>query len=131
MAAVADQLTLETLRETLQAIEPAALLVEPRILRRVIRLDRRLAGLGLFVPHRKSYTIERDRLLAFVERAELDLPPGEELPRALILIARPVEEESLELVSAEQSLRHCLRLLFHCRVHLELARRMEEQQPLR
>ena len=78
MTAVPDSLTLETLREMLGAIDPAALLVEPRILRRVIRLDRRLAGLGLFVPHRKSYTIERDRLLAFVDRAELELPPGAE-----------------------------------------------------
>ena len=82
MAVVSDdRLSLETLRQTLRAIEPAALLVEPRILRRVIRLDRRLAGLGLFVPHRKTYTIERDRLFAFVESSELELPPNSDLPR--------------------------------------------------
>ncbi len=103
------------------------LLVEPRILRRVIRLDRRLAGLGLFVPHRKTYTIERDRLFAFVESSELELPPNSDLPRAVILIAKPTDEESLESAPAEQSLRHMLRLLFHSQVHLELDRRMEGQ----
>ena len=124
--AVPDRLTWETLRELLQSIEPAALLVEPRILRRVIRLDRRLAGLGLFMPHRKTYTIERDRLLAFVDWAELELPPGADLPRSVILIAR-VTNETLETVPAEQSIRRCLRLLFHARVHLELGRRLEGQ----
>ncbi len=124
--AVPDRLTWETLRDLLQSIEPAALLVEPRILRRVIRLDRRLAGLGLFVPHRKTYTIERDRLLAFVDWAELELPPGADLPRSVILIAR-VTNETLETVPAGQSILRCLRLLFHARVHLELARRLEGQ----
>ena len=123
---MSSQLTLETLRASLQAVDRAALLVEPRILRRVIRLDRRLAGLGLFVPHRRSYTIGRERLLAFVDRVELELPPEAELPRSVILLIKPSDEESLDLIPTTHALTLYWRLLFHSRVHMEMERRIAE-----
>src|SRR5438067_11212522 len=76
------------LRRLLRAADPAALLVPPRLLRRVIKHDRHLPGLGLQVPHRKSYVIGRDALLALAERDELGVPPGRELPPNVVLIAR-------------------------------------------
>jgi hypothetical protein len=85
-------LPLQTLIHT---IEPAAYVVDQRILRRVIRLDRRLPGLGFSVPHRQIYTIDRDRLLAHVDRGELDLPPNADLPRTVILLAEQDDDESL------------------------------------
>ena len=121
-------LTLTVLRESLRNAEPAALLVEPRVLRRVIRLDRRLAGLGFFVPHRKCYTIDRGRLLAFVDRSELDVPPSDDLPRRVILLAKPADDDALDHVGPREALVYYERLLFHARVHLELDRRVAEQQ---
>ncbi|MCE9554391.1 MAG: hypothetical protein K8T91_13570 [Planctomycetes bacterium] len=119
-------LTLTVLRDTLRSAEPAALLVEPRILRRVIRLDRRLAGLGFFVPHRKCYTIDRGRLLAFVDRTELDLPAQEDLARRVILLAKPADDDALDQMQPAAALAYYERLLFHARVHLELERRIAE-----
>ena len=112
---------LAKLTEIVQEVEPAALLVEPRILRRVVRLDRRLQGQWLLVPRRECYTIERDRLLAFVEREELEIPLGTELPRRVILLARPDEPDPAD-PAAEQALIHdYLRLLCYGCVHLDLA----------
>ena len=62
------------------AADPAALLIRSRILRRVIKQDRRLTGFGLRVPHRKSYTIGREPLLEIVDRAELGLAEDAALP---------------------------------------------------
>ncbi len=120
------KITLDALRRDLRSVEPAALLVEPRILRRVIRLDQRLPGLGLAVPHRKCYTLERDRLLAFVDRAELELPPEADLPPGVILLSKPTDEETLDWDGAETALLRYWRLLFHSRVHRELDRRFAD-----
>ena len=65
------RLTLAELERAVWAADPAAFLVLPRILRRVIKQDRRLAGFGLRVPHRKSYVIGREPLLEIVEKADL------------------------------------------------------------
>ena len=59
------------LQRTLRRVEPGALLVAPRILRRVIKQDRQIAGAGLLVPHRKSYCVARDSLLRWADRREL------------------------------------------------------------
>lgn len=112
----------DPLRSRVQTAEPAAILLEPRVLRRVIRLDRRLQGLGLSVPHRKCYTIERDRLLAYVDRSELEAAPGVDLPRTVILLAKPTEDELIEAGGAEAALAHYGRLLLHSSVHVELER---------
>lgn len=122
------RITLETLRQSLQAVEPAALLVEPRILRRVIRHDRRLPGLGVLVPHRKSYTIERERLLAFVDRSELELPPSADLPRTVILLSKPAEDEELVLGDGPELLHQYWRQLFHACVHVELEQHISHQE---
>jgi hypothetical protein len=116
------RITLDSLRQAVRAAEPAALLVEPRILRRVIRLDRRLPGLGISVPHHDSYAIERDRLLAFVDRAELELPETADLPGKVILLAKPVDEEALLVTRGDDPRLRYWRMLFHASIHVELAR---------
>jgi hypothetical protein len=60
------------LERLLTAADPAVLLIPPRILRRVIRRDAGLPGFGLRVPHRKSYLIDRDKLLRIADRRELE-----------------------------------------------------------
>jgi hypothetical protein len=122
------QSVFQSLRDHVEAVEPAAQFVEPRILRRVIRLDRRLPGFGLTVPHRKTYAIERDRLLAFVDRAELELPPAADLPKIVILLSKPEDDESLISATPEQVMYRYGRLLFHACVHVELDRRAASQE---
>ncbi|MFM2096245.1 MAG: hypothetical protein RIS70_3369, partial [Planctomycetota bacterium] len=122
MATATDSeiLTLPELREIIRSVEPAAILVEPRILRRVIKQDRKLAGLALFVPHRKAYVIQRERLLVIASRSELNVSNETELPNKLILLAEPSDDESLELLPRSEALYIYWRLLFHARVHLSV-----------
>jgi len=80
---------LALLEQVLLAADPAVCLVPSRILRRVIKADRRLVGLGLRVPHVKSYVISRDALLKLATRGELGVPPGRDLPETVVLLVRP------------------------------------------
>src|SRR5258708_14515929 len=90
MNAVAEQhLPLESLARLIQEVEPAALLVSPRILRRVIKQHCGIAGPGLRVPHRKSYILPRTDLLAIVSPDELGLRPGQELADVVLLFPTP------------------------------------------
>src|SRR5215472_12937879 len=77
------------LQEILSAADPAALLVSPRVLRRVIKQDCGIAGIGLQVPHRKTYVIGRNALLALADREELGVSAARELPETLVLLGCP------------------------------------------
>jgi hypothetical protein len=114
-------LTPDDLGRLLARTDPAVLLVPPRILRRIIKQDRNLGGLGLQVPHRKSYVIGRDALLRIADHDELGLPPDGRLPDMVLLFPRP-EEVRLSLRASERTLLKFWRLLFHARVHVALAR---------
>ena len=121
-------LSLEAIEALVYQTEPRALFVEPRILRRVIIQDRRIPGLGLRVPHSKVYTIERERLLIIADRSELGLSPAEELPRRMILLSRPTDDEEFARLSSEERLHAFWRLMFHGRVHAEVEQLIEDQQ---
>jgi hypothetical protein len=112
------------LEQLLRAIDPGVLLVKPRILRRVIKRDRKLPGLGLQVPHRKSYVIGGQRFLRMVDPAELKSGVQADLPQTLLLLARPTPQR---LAAAPRSvvLLKCWRLLFHASIH----RALEERFP--
>src|SRR5205085_8423327 len=116
-AAAAPGLTVADLEAALTRAEPAALLVPPRILRRVIKKDRGLGGPGLQVPHRKGYVIGRDALLRIVSLPDLGVAPDRELPATLLLFPRP-DERRLERLPRGETLLKYWRLLFHARVHL-------------
>jgi len=118
-------LSLPVLQDALAAVDPAVVVVSPRILRRVIKQDAGVPGLGLRVPHRKTYVIDRDKLLSLIDRADLDVPATNELPERLILIARP-SSELLEELSASDALLKCWRLVFHAKVHFALDERVEQ-----
>lgn len=105
-------MSLAELQPLLQKVEPAALLVPPRILRRVIKQDKRLGGLGLSVPHHTSYTIDRDRLLTLALPRELGIADGSTLAPTLLLFAEPNPRWPI----AHQFVA-CWRLLFHAEVH--------------
>ncbi len=115
-------LTLVELEGILQRTDPSVLLVPPRILRRVIKQDRGLSGLGLQVPHYKSYVLGRDALLRIADRDELRIAPGRELPETVILLPQP-DPSRLRSRSAASILLVSWRFLFHARVHAALAAR--------
>ena len=75
------------IQQLVQEVEPAALVVEPRILRRIIRLDGRVQGLRQLVTRRETYPILRKRLLTLVDPAELGVSAPSDLPERLILIS--------------------------------------------
>jgi hypothetical protein len=120
-----QSLTLDELEARLLAVDPAVLLVSPRLLRRVIRLDRRIGTLGFNIPHGKTYLLPQDRLFDCVSRFELELDPSRRLPEVVLLIERP-EEETLARCPPGEILREYWRLLFHIRVHQELEQRIAD-----
>jgi hypothetical protein len=120
-----EPLGLAALDSALRAADPTALLVAPRILRRVIKQATGVGGIGLRVPHRKTYVILREVLLSIVDRSELDLPAEAELPERVILIARP-SAEALAEMRPDEALHKFWRQLFHARVHCALEGLIDE-----
>src|SRR5215469_4364095 len=117
-------LSVAELERAIAAVEPAAILAPPRILRRVIKQDRQISGIGLKVPHRKSYLIDAERLLNIVDRDELDLPADAQLAGTVILLARP-DSDYLATLTAGEALVKYWRLLFHARIHQALEQRVQ------
>ena len=122
MTPAAPGLNLADFEAILARTDPAALLVPTRILRRVIKQDRAVGGLGLRVPHSKCYVIGRDALLRIADRDELGVPAAHELPETLILLRQP-DAGRLRARSAAAVLLIAWRFLFHARVHVALAER--------
>lgn len=123
--------SIAVLRTTIEKVAPDARLVDPRVIRRVIRLDRRLTALGFRAPHSKTYTIESTRLLAFVDQTELGSQA--KLGPVTILLCRPADPELDYENSRLEILARYWRLLFHARVHLEIEgryRKAEERQAI-
>src|SRR5687768_11067951 len=111
MSSPRDSISLSALEQALAEVDPAALLVPSRILRRVIKQHAHLTGIGLRVPHRKVYELHREALLAIVDRNELDVPADRELADRVILISRPSTERLATITSAD-ALTLVWRLLF-------------------
>jgi hypothetical protein len=120
-------LDITELGRILAATDPAAVLVPRRLLRRVIKRERKLVGIGLRVPHRKGYVMNRDDLARMVEMEELELERGRQLPATVILLARPDAGE-LAAMERGRALLGYWRLLFHGWVHLALKARIAEHR---
>lgn len=111
VAAMLEQ-AIRALRET----EPAAFLVQPRVLRRVIKQEWDLPALTVQVPHRKSWIVSRNTVIRHVDWDELGLEANSELPNRAILIACP-DDKHLESMSLSQLKLRVWRLLFHSKIH--------------
>src|SRR5262245_39880238 len=83
---------LAELQQALQAVNPAAVLVSPRVVERVIEQVHNLPTLVWEVPHRRSCVVDRQVLFRHIEQEDLDLNPGQLLPATVILLARPSNE---------------------------------------
>ncbi len=113
-------MTLKPFQTLLQSVEPSVYLVETRVLRRVIRLDRQFQGFRVLVPHYFSYVIDRERLLSFADLSEISDRPGDELPQRVILLPQPADDELASLQGRPALERKYLQRLFHACVHLKL-----------
>ena len=112
------------LRRLLQDVDSRSLLVPPRILRRIIKTDRDIGGLGLQVPHRKSYVIDREPLLRIASASELDVAPNRKLPKTLLLLQRP-GDDWLNNTERNEILVQYWQFLFHARLDHETNKQLE------
>jgi len=115
------------LESAVAAVDRTAFLVPPRIVRRVLRHDRKITDTGLRLPHRKTFFVRRESLLEVVDPPELGLASAADVPEMSILLSRP-EAEQLSAITRPRVLLKYWRLLFHCRVHVELERLIVEER---
>ena len=113
---------LSSVEERLARAPAAPILVDARLLRRIIKRHRIVPGIGLEVPHARCYAISRETLLTIVSAAELGRA-GESLPDEVIVLPRPSEAE-LRHTPLEVLLTKLWRGAFHAAVHLEIERRV-------
>src|SRR3954470_6214357 len=118
-------MNLSELQHELRTADPAAILVSPRVLDRVIRQEHHLGNLLWRVPHRDCYVVDRHVLFRHVEQDELSLEPERLLPSTVILLAEPGSEELAASDSRPLFLKYWRRL-FHARLHLALQALCEE-----
>src|SRR5437660_10612567 len=116
---------LAELKRLLEAADPGAMLVPPRILRRIIKHHRHLPVIGLQVPHRKTYVVDRETLFTIADPAELELEPNRQLPQTVVLISSP-DPERLAVQPRGEALVGIWGMLFHGSIHAALERRVEE-----
>ena len=109
---------IEELRKLVSDADPAALLVPPWLMRRVIKADRGMGRMILVVPHRKTYCISRDALLTITSREELGIVPTQALADQLVLLS--CSPDRLADFARGESLLYFWRLLFHASIDREL-----------
>lgn len=112
-------MTIAELERTLRTVEPTVLLASPRLLRRVIKWDRKIPGFGLYVPHRKSYIINRQKLSEIMDEEDLGNDQHFPATKEIILLVHPSAQQLAEC-SPEELLIHYWRLLFHASIHQAL-----------
>jgi hypothetical protein len=110
---------LSDLQRELRTVDPAAILVSPWVLDRVIRQEHRLPSLIWEVPHHECYVIDRATLHRHVDQEELDLESDRLLPTTVILLSRPEPEELTDTNTPALLLKYWRRL-FHANLHLSL-----------
>jgi hypothetical protein len=100
----------------------AAVLLEDRVVRRVIKKHRRLPGIGLQVPHARCYTLPRADLESLVERDELPVDPAV-LPAHVALIGG---SRAALAAGDPGELSRAWRAIFHARVHQAFDERLAQ-----
>ena len=91
---------LPELQQALRAADPAAVLVAPRVLERVIQQVCKLPNFIWRIPHRSCYVVDRHVLFRHVDQDDLDLEPDQLLPPTVILLARPPATGSTRKIRA-------------------------------
>lgn len=115
MSKVDGSSRIEELRRALAQSEPAAFLVEPRVIRRVIRERFGFAQLSASIPHVESQIVPADDVRHLVHPDELGLTDFNDLPRDCMLICQPDEGE-LDHWPIQELLQQVWRRLFHAQI---------------
>ncbi|HWL87357.1 MAG TPA: hypothetical protein VNO21_16245, partial [Polyangiaceae bacterium] len=113
---------LDAVEDELRGAVAGAILVDARLLRRVIKAHRALPRLSVSIPHERCYALHRDALLKITSEAELG-PRAGALPETVILVARPTRQEMAKRSLAEIQVR-LRRAAFHGQVHLRIEQRI-------
>ena len=116
------------LKQFAESVEPGVVVVEPWVLRRIIRLDGRVQGFRQLLSRRQTYPIERNRLLALVDSRELGMTSPGSMPERLVVLAEPEELDLADAGSTESLVNRLARPLFHACVHLELEKHFAHEQ---
>ena len=109
------------LQQALRSVEPAAVLVAPRVLETIVRQTYDISGLLGSVPRRATFIADRQLLFRYVEQEDLALESDQVLPATAILLSWPTQED-LQHTPAHALLLKYWQRLFHASVHLELDR---------
>ena len=115
MSKVDGSSRIEELRRALAQSEPAAFLVEPRVIRRVIRERFGFAQLSASIPHVESQIVPADDVRHLVHPDELGLTDFNDLPSDCMLICQPDEGE-LDHWPIQELLQQVWRRLFHAQI---------------
>jgi hypothetical protein len=118
---------LEELSRILRAADPAAVLVAPAVLHRVIQKVTGASWTIWQVPHGRCFLVDRATMYKYVEQDELDLPPDHQLPQTVLLLERPTTDRLTG--PREDLLARYWRLLFHISVHRELEAKLAGATP--
>jgi hypothetical protein len=97
----------------LELIPLGVLLVEERVLRRLIKSHRRIRGVGLQVPHEECYTLPRADLERLADRGDTAVELAR-LPERVILVSG---DRAKLLAAAPDATSLLWRRIFHARVH--------------
>lgn len=109
------------IERSLRTAETGIVVVDARVVSRVIKRHRRIMGIGLQVPHAQCYWIARDTLFDLVPAEELG-HEKKSLPERVVLLPRPKGAE-LAGAAPDEVLAKLWRAAFHAHVHLALEER--------
>ena len=98
------------------ASRAGAILVSPRLLRRIIKAHRKLPGVGFDVPHGFAYVLDKQALLDLANIEELGCKESELFDRVL-LVERPEDDPGTDPTEVYGTL---WRRAFHAAIHREL-----------
>src|ERR1700722_10863534 len=118
-------MNLNDLQKSLRAVEPAAVLVPPRVLENIVKQSWNLSGFYWSVPHRSNFIIDRQTLFRHVDQEDLALEPNELLPPTVMMLSWPTTKDAAGSPSGEELPAGSAALLlrywqqvFHASVHL-------------
>lgn len=114
---------LDELAQRLRERDPAAVLVPPGALARLVQSVMGITWAVWKIPHSHCLSIARATLHRYIEQEELYLPPGYSLPETVLVLERP-NPDQLAAARNDELLTRYWRLLFHACLHRALDVRM-------
>jgi hypothetical protein len=114
---------LDDLGQRLRERDPAAVLVPPTALARLVQNVMGITWAVWKIPHSHCLSIARATLHRYIEQEELYLPPGYTLPETVLVLERPSADQ-LAFARTDELLTRYWRLLFHACLHRALDIRM-------